>query len=316
MSRLASLQEAAGLALSGETGHGPQAATAECVRATLDDPALEEALGTAAAFGRLSDADILAMRETRRRTLTTAGATAAVLLVLGGGAWQAMRLGTAPALATHYETKRGEERVVALADGSRLELNGATALDVTIDARQRTVLLRRGEAFFDVAHEPDRPFVVTARGSSTRVLGTAFDIDLAHHEVKLAVFRGRVRFGASGADTGVLVPAGWRSRFDGTAASAPSRFDPTQQDWRHNWLDTDEMRLGDLVEALNRHGGPVIEAPPPQLEKLVLSGRFKLDNPEQLLGAIGAAYGFTVVHQGAQLRLKPAASRDTKMSSQ
>ncbi|MBN9957870.1 FecR domain-containing protein, partial [Listeria monocytogenes] len=85
---------------------------------------------------------------------------------------------------------------------------------------------------------PDRPFVVTARGSSTRVLGTAFDIDLAHHEVKLAVFRGRVRFGASGADTGVLVPAGWRSRFDGTAASAPSRFDPTQQDWRHNWLDT------------------------------------------------------------------------------
>ncbi|WP_236494734.1 hypothetical protein, partial [Staphylococcus aureus] len=52
MSRLASLQEAAGLALSGETGHGPQAATAECVRATLDDPALEEALGTAAAFQR------------------------------------------------------------------------------------------------------------------------------------------------------------------------------------------------------------------------------------------------------------------------
>lgn len=315
MSRRATLQEAAGLALSGETGQGPQAATAECVRATLDDPALEEALGAAAAFGRLSDADILAMRERRQRTLAT-GVTAALLIAVGGGVWQATRIGTAPALATHYETKRGEERSIALADGSRLELNGATALDVTIDAQQRTVVLRRGEAFFDVAHEPDRPFVVTARGSSTRVLGTAFDIDLARNEVKLAVFRGRVRFGASDADTGVLVPAGWRSRFDGTTASAPSRFDPTQQDWRHNWLDTDEMRLGDLVEALNRHGGPVILPPPPRLEKPVLSGRFKLDNPEQLLGAIGAAYGFTVVRQGAHLRLMPTGPSDTKMSSQ
>lgn len=239
-----------------------------------------------------------------------------MLVAIAGGAWQATRLATAPALATRYETKRGEERIVALADGSRLELNGATTLDVTIDARQRTVMLRRGEAFFDVAHEPDRPFVVTARGSSTRVLGTAFDIDLTHHDVKLAVFRGRVRFGASGGETGVLVPAGWRSHFDGTVASAPNRFDPAQQDWRQNWLDTDDMRLGDLVETLNRRGGPVILEPPPKLEKLTVSGRFKLDNAEQLLGAIGAAYGFTVVHQGAQLRLAPARSTDTKMSSQ
>ncbi|WP_052192295.1 FecR family protein [Sphingomonas sp. Ant H11] len=315
MSRRATLQEAAGLALSGETGQGPQAATAECVRATLDDPALEEALGAAAAFGRLSDADILAMRERRQRTLATGGDRR-----FADRGWRRRLASDAhrhrPCLATHYETKRGEERSIALADGSRLELNGATALDVTIDAQQRTVVLRRGEAFFDVAHEPDRPFVVTARGSSTRVLGTAFDIDLARNEVKLAVFRGRVRFGASDADTGVLVPAGWRSRFDGTTASAPSRFDPTQQDWRHNWLDTDEMRLGDLVEALNRHGGPVILPPPPRLEKLVLSGRFKLDNPEQLLGAIGAAYGFTVVRQGAHLRLMPTGPSDTKMSSQ
>ncbi|MFX8689089.1 hypothetical protein ABTM39_20580, partial [Acinetobacter baumannii] len=66
----------------------------------------------------------------------------------------------------------------------------------------------------------------------------------------------------------------------------------------------------------NRHGGPVILPPPPRLEKLVLSGRFKLDNPEQLLGAIGAAYGFTVVRQGAHLRLMPTGPSDTKMSSQ
>lgn len=311
MNRRAALQRAARAALAADP-RAPHDAAIDSVTATLDDPALDEALGAAAAFGRLSNADVRAMRAARRRKLATGGAAAMLLVV--GGVWQATR-GEAPALVAHYETRRGEERTVALADGTRLNLNGATALDVTIDAHQRRIVLEQGEAYFDVAHEAARPFVVTARGSSTRVLGTAFDIDLTKRDVKLAVFRGRVRFGASGTDASVTVPAGWRSRFTGGVAGAPSRFDRSEQDWRQNWLDTDEMRLGDLVETLNRRGGPVIEPPPARLDTLMLSGRFKLDNPEQLLGAIGAAYGFSVVHQGAQLRLAPAPAADTKKTS-
>jgi transmembrane sensor len=253
------------------------------VQATLEDPALSEALEQAAAFGRLSDGDVRAMRAARRRNAT------------------------APIVA-HYETQRGQQRDVRLADGSTLHLSGATSLDVTLDTRQRVVALNQGEAYFDVAHEPKRPFVVHAGDSATRVLGTAFDVDVARGEVKLSVYRGRVRFGSASYDAGsVEVPAGFRSRFSDGVAKAPTRFDATQQDWRQDWLDTDDMRLVDLVDALNRRGGPVVMDPPPGLARITLSGRFKLDNSRQLLDAIGAAYGFDVVKQGDQLRLVAAA---------
>ncbi|NWM24963.1 FecR family protein, partial [Escherichia coli] len=88
---------------------------------------------------------------------------------------------------------------------------------------------------------------------ATRVLGTAFDIDIASSGVRIAVYRGKVRFGGDGADKdAVIVEAGWRSRFAGGQARAPTRFDATQQDWRQGWLDIDNMRLGELVDALNR----------------------------------------------------------------
>lgn len=316
MSRRATLEQAASWALQeGDTVEAPPRAAAD-VQAVLDDPALAEALAEAVGFGRLSDGDVQAMRAARRRTIATAGALALVGMV-GIGGWSQGWLASNPApVVAHYETGRGQQRDVALADGTTLHLNGATIIDVTLGEDRRLAVLRRGEAYFDVAHEEARPFVVHAGDSATQVLGTAFDVDLGRGEVKLAVYRGRVRFGSYGAKDGVVVPAGWRSRFSGGVARAPTRFDAAQQDWRQDWIDTDEMRLENLVDALNRRGGPLIESPSPALGSIPLSGRFKLDNAEQLLGAIGGAYGFDVVRDGDRLRLVPTGTGDAKSSSE
>lgn len=308
MSRRAALRDAARWALAEDDAPAAPPPLAGDVLATLDDPALAEALERSGAFGRLSDTDINAMRATRRRTIATCGSLALVAAI-GVGGWSTgwFATPTAPIVA-HYETARGQQRDVTLADGSMLHLNGATSLDVTLGSDRRQASLNRGEAYFDIAHEPRRPFIVHAGASATQVLGTAFDVDLARGEVKLAVYRGRVRFGGIAAGgPSVEVPAGWRSRFQGGIARAPTRFDATQQDWRQDWVDTDDMRLIDLIDALNRRGGPMIADPPPALGDIALSGRFKLDNPQQLLGAIGTAYGFTVVQDGARLRLAPTA---------
>lgn len=308
MSRRAALRDAARWALAEDHMPAAPPPLAHDVQATLDDPALAEALEQATAFGRLSDGDILAMRASRRRGIATLG-TAVLVAAVGIGGWSNNWFASAPApIVAHYETARGQQSDVTLADGSTLHLNGATSLDVTIDARSRHVALNRGEAYFDVAHEKSRPFIVQAGASATQVLGTAFDVDMARGEVKLAVYRGRVRFGGVGADArSVEVPAGWRSRFEDGVAHAPTRFDAAQQDWRQDWLDTDDMRLTDLVDALNRRGGPMIVAPSPVLGNIALSGRFKLDKPRQLLGAIGTAYGFEVVEDGDTLRLAQTA---------
>jgi transmembrane sensor len=283
-------------------------------RAPLDDAALGEALAQAASFGRLSDTDVRAMREMRRRKAGL-GVTAALALMVGVGVWHDGDLAPGAPVTTHYETGRGQRLNVELADGSRLQLDGATSVDVTLGKDQRRAALRHGEAYFDIAHEPARPFTVDAGGAITRVLGTAFDIDLSHRDVRLAVYRGAVRFGRDGGAQGVTVPAGWRSRFSDGLPGAPTRFDAGQQDWRQDWLDTDDMRLGDLVDRLNRRGGPVILPPPPALADLMLTGRFKLNGSEPLLAAIGSIYGFTLVHQGADLRLVPTADSDAKVSS-
>jgi transmembrane sensor len=303
MSRRAALRNAAHWALADKDGEAPRRAAD--VRATLDDPALAEALEQAAAFGRLSDGDIRAMRAARRRNVAALGAVALVATI-GLGTWSAGWFAGSPApVVAHYETQRGQQQDVRLADGTTLHLSGATSLDVTLDDRRRVVALRQGEAYFDVAHEAGRPFVVHAGDSATRVLGTAFDVDVARGgDVKLSVYRGRVRFGSALSDArSVEVPAGWRSRFSDGVARAPTRFDATQQDWRQDWVDTDDMRLADLVDALNRRGGPEVMEPPPALAGIALSGRFKLDNSRQLLDAIGAAYGFAVVREGDRLRL-------------
>jgi len=268
------------------------------IQATLDDPALAEALERSAAIGRLSDGDIRAMR-VRRRSGVMLG-LALLVSASGIGGW--FTLDPAPVVG-RYETARGEQRDVRLADGSTLHLNGATRVEVRLEGDRRLATLAHGEAYFDIAHDAHRPFAVRAGASEIRVLGTAFDVDMGRGEVKLAVYRGKVRFGGAGAEGGVDVPAGWRSRFGNGTAAMPKRFDATREDWRRGWLDTDDMRLTELIDALNRRDGPMIMDPPRAIANLKLSGRFRTDNPRVLLTAIGEAYGFDLVAEDNKLRL-------------
>lgn len=312
-SRRAALHDAARWAIREDEAvlrESPPAAAAE-VQAMLDDRALADAMTQ---LPRLSDGDIRAMRSRRRAAIGSGGALALVAL-LGIGGWQAGWYRTPAPAPLHYETARGQMLDVRLADGSSVHLNGATSLDVTLADTGRSVTMQRGEAYFDVAHLPDRPFTVTARGSATQVLGTAFNIDIVNGGVRLAVYRGKVRFGGAAAeDTAVIVPAGWRTRFEDGRPQAPTRFDAAQKDWRDGWLDIDAMPLADLVDALNRRGGPLIAPPPKQLGAVAISGRFRLDSPRDLLDAMGVAYGFRTLGTGTQLRLIPTDDDDTKPS--
>jgi transmembrane sensor len=298
MTARSDLIDAARWALHDGDGPAKPPPGAADIQATLDDPALAEALERSAAIGRLSDGDIRAMR-VRRRSGVMLG-LALLVSASGIGGWFA--LDPAPVIG-RYETARGEQRDVRLADGSTLHLNGATRVEVRLEGDRRLATLAHGEAYFDIAHDADRPFAVRAGASEIRVLGTAFDVEMGRGEVKLAVYRGKVRFGGAGAAGSVDVPAGWRSRFGNGTAAMPKRFDATREDWRRGWLDTDDMRLTELIDALNRRDGPMIMDPPRAIANLQLSGRFRTDNPRVLLTAIGNAYGFDLVAEGNKLRL-------------
>ena len=162
--------------------------------AAVTDAALTDALRTAALHcGRLSDEQVRALRR-RRRSVVVAATTAplvAVLLALG------LRMAPPPAAVAPspqlFATRAGERATATLADGTTVRLNGATRLQVVYTTAGRSARLLAGQAFFDVRHDAARPFVVRAGASRTRVLGTAFDLDLTRRQVALAVYRGAVR---------------------------------------------------------------------------------------------------------------------------
>jgi len=92
-----------------------------------------------------------------------------------------------------YATPIGATEAVALPDGSRLTLNTDSHLRIDMDGATRRVRLRQGEAFFEVAKDPSRPFVVEAGGKRIVAVGTAFSVRRTGDDVRVVVSEGRVR---------------------------------------------------------------------------------------------------------------------------
>jgi transmembrane sensor len=116
------------------------------------------------------------------------------MLVLGFVVWRlapTREAGAAP--IAHYTTASGIFERIDLADGSMIKLNSDSAAEVRFSTRERRIVLARGEAYFTVAHDSARPFVVEAAGVAIKALGTAFNVRIAAENVELLVTDGTVR---------------------------------------------------------------------------------------------------------------------------
>ncbi|WP_395445607.1 FecR family protein [Caulobacter sp. UC70_42] len=118
--------------------------------------------------------------------LGAAGAAAAVALVVAP--WGEIL----PASDTLYTTAKGENRAIALADGSHIDLNTDSHLSVRLEKDARRVTVHEGQALFDVAHDAARPFLITAGDETVRVLGTKFDVRRRDGQLTVTVLRGLV----------------------------------------------------------------------------------------------------------------------------
>lgn len=226
-------------------------------------------------------------------------ATCAVALTL---AWPQLQLMTVRPVT--LETQPGQIRTLALADGSRVTLDGATRLEARIGSHRRTVRLVRGEAFFDVAHDASRPFMVSAPEGAARVLGTAFDLERGDGRLELSVHRGKVRLAPVGLihPTADLTPGQRAFAKDGRLSTVRA-FDPAADDWRSGWLETDGVTLARLVERLNRASTTPIIVDDPALGRRRVAGRFRLDEPEILVRNLALVHGFQVRERAGALRL-------------
>ncbi|MDH4981226.1 FecR family protein [Hyphomicrobium sp. D-2] len=175
-------------------------------------------------------------------------AIAASVLAAAVVVWQATPVG----LWADHRTGTGEQLSVALADGSSIELNSSTALDVEYSEGERRIRLLTGEAFFTVAKDASRPFIVSADGGEVVVRGTAFNVRIGNN-VAVAVTENVVEVEAAGQQP-VRVAQGEGVSYTAVSISPVAAVDlDTVQAWRQHQLVFHDARLADVLDELQRY---------------------------------------------------------------
>lgn len=192
-------------------------------------------------------------------------------------------------LFADHSTGVGEQRTIALPDGSSVALNADSALSVNFGGVERRLSLLEGEALFTVMPDPARPFVVEAGGGQTHALGTVFDIDIRPSDVVVTVVEGVVSVAAdfSPSET-VRVVADQRVRYNARVIpSVTEAIDASAETaWRRGRLIFNRQALGDVVSSLERYRTGSILVMSDELRALPVTGVFDLSDPEAILRTI------------------------------
>lgn len=190
-----------------------------------------------------------------------------------------------------YRTGTGEQATVSLQDGSRVQLNTQTALDVEYSASSRRLKMRQGEVFFEVAKDPARPFIVQVEGHEIQAVGTAFNIYQMEAGVRLSVTEGIVRLTPATQNAPVELEAGEGIFIKPGGLGPVKNFDSTTPiAWLKKQIVFNSTPLGDVVAEINRYRDGKIFIWDSSLASLKVSGTFHLQNPDEILDAITRAF--------------------------
>jgi transmembrane sensor len=211
--------------------------------------------------------------------------------------------------SAHYATDTGERRLVALSDGSRVELNTETRLRAALSSDSREAWLDEGEAYFDVAHDASRPFTVHMGDRTVRVLGTRFSIRRDGDKVQVLVAEGRVRL--SGPKTGpaskpVVLVRGDVATGMGASVLQSRTSDQRVDDqlaWRRGLLVFDQITLSDAAAEFNRYNQTQLKVLDPQTAAIRIGGSFEATNVEAFVRLLQSAYGLEIDHNGETVKI-------------
>lgn len=239
-------------------------------------------------------------RKPARRTWRKLAQGAAAVMLLG------LIIGQTPfldRLRADYATTTGESRSVRLDDGSQLQLNTDTALRVELAQGERRVWLLRGEAWFDVARDPNRPFVVNAGDGWVRVVGTRFSVASVAGQTRVKVAQGKVEVNA-GRGQGVFLEPGQAVEYASGSLAALHPFDLASAfAWRQRQLVFSQQPLAQVVDELNRYWPGQTVLLGDGLRQRKVSGVFEIDKPDAVLKALTHTLGLRAQQYTPYLRI-------------
>ncbi|MEM6682121.1 MAG: FecR domain-containing protein [Pseudomonadota bacterium] len=220
------------------------------------------------------------------------------------------------------ETKRGETKTVALADGSRVTLGPQSKMATHFDTRKRMVTLISGAALFDVAKDPSKPFSVKTDDLVATALGTVFDVRKSGDVSRIAVSEGQVRVAAPlsmdgqkfSLETKIVLTVGQQ-----VAATPRSGLRMVQQiasdkvgAWRAGQLIYDGATLTEIIADANRYSDAhiMLSGDPEDFAHLTLTASFSAHDIERMLDLVALSVPIEIDRrQPGQIVLTPRAAQ-------
>ena len=220
-----------------------------------------------------------------------------------------------------YTTQVGEQKTLQLPDGSEVIINTDSQVMVSYQSDRRLLILQKGEAHFEVAHDPDRPFDVYAGNGLVKAIGTAFTVRMDQQAVSVYVTEGVVEVfnelevappspepdnpsneiiiaqapTATLESGGVKVPAGQQAIY-GEQAKKPVAVEASDNideklSWRQGKLVFKGEPLGGVIEEFSRYTSTRIIIPGKKMRTMKVGGIFKIGDTVAMLDALKDGFG-------------------------
>jgi transmembrane sensor len=272
-----------------------------------EDVKPHRAMGLGGALARLYPAHAAAA------FATAACALALAALVVVNGPFG----GSEPAKAV-YASAIGEQKELTLDDGSLVRINTGSSIEVDFSPGERSVRLLEGEAWFDVVHNPKRPFVVYAGDGAVRAVGTSFAVRKRDSVVDVTVTEGRVVLSTIRREEGAepspfplaTLEAGHQASFDEQVESV-DRLETEEIErrlsWREGFLRFDGEPLGDVVQEIGRYTTVSIEIEDDALRDLRVGGYFQTGDIDTMLEVLERSFGVAHRWEGKEVVLLTSA---------
>lgn len=220
-----------------------------------------------------------------RRVRKLASGLASIALVCGLGLFVGDRYVPLGYWMADQRTGTGEQRTLHLSDGTQIELNTHSAVDVEFDDQTRRIVLIDGEILIETGHGDARPFIVETREGSMRALGTRFLVKREEAGTRLSVLQSAVAARAQAHQQEQVFSAGQQVLIRRDSLGPQQSLNAGADAWTRGMLVVDNVRLGEVIDELARYRKGYLGVDP-QVADLRITGSFPLNNTDLALAAL------------------------------
>ena len=229
---------------------------------------------------------LLQSRESIRRRVRNLGSgLASVVAVIGLTLFAADRYLPLDYWLADQRTATGEQRTLRLNDGTLINLNTHSAVDVRFDEKQRLVVLQEGEILVETGHGDARPFIVETREGSMRALGTRFLVKREEQGTRLSVLQSAVAAHPQSNPDELILREGQQMLIRNDGLGPVTALNLGADAWTRGMLVVDNVRLEDLIHEIGRYR-PGHLGVAPKVADLRITGSFPLRDTDLALSAL------------------------------